>query len=130
MTDLYKNIKKRRLELQMTQSELARKVGYADKGMISRIENGKVDLSQSQIFKFAEALEIEPSVLMGWDEIDFFTYPTNPKDYEGLFLQMDPAFHKGDREEALARTLYELYQKASPEIQQAVDVLLKVDKHS
>ena len=68
MIALYRNIKNRRLELKMTQTELAEKVGYADKGMISRIENGKVDLSQSQVLKFAEVLEVSPSYLMGWQE--------------------------------------------------------------
>lgn len=67
MNALYQNIKNRRLELGMTQSELAHKVGYADKGMISRIENGKVDLSQSQVYKFAEALTVDPYELMGWN---------------------------------------------------------------
>lgn len=112
--DLYNNIKNRRTELNMTQTELAQKVGYADKGMISRVENGKVDLSQSQIIKFAKALDIDPGVLMGWNE---------------LFVEVGP--QKGDREEALreqAKRLYEHYQKASPEIQKAVDLLLKSDK--
>lgn len=113
--DLYNNIKNRRIELNMTQTELAQKVGYADKGMISRVENGKVDLSQSQIIKFAEALDIDPGTLMGWNDI-----------------LIEVAQSKGDREEAhlieYAKRLYELYQKASPEIQKAVDVLLKADK--
>lgn len=71
MTELYRNIKNRRLELKLTQTELAEKVGYADKGMISRVENGKVDLSQSQILKFADALETTPSQLMGWESKEF-----------------------------------------------------------
>ena len=66
MNELYINIKNRRLQLKMTQTELAKKVGYADKGMISRVENGKIDLSQSQIMKFADALETDPASLMGW----------------------------------------------------------------
>lgn len=112
--ELYSNIKNRRLELKMTQTELAQKVGYADKGMISRVENGKVNLSQSQIIKFADALEVEPSSLMGWNDLSTEIIPV-----------------KGDREEALTRVakqLFEHYQKASPEVQQAVDLLLKVDK--
>jgi transcriptional regulator with XRE-family HTH domain len=68
MLELYKNIKKYRLEKQMSQSRLAELVGYSDKGMISRIENGKVDLPQSQIKKFADALNVSPAKLMGWDE--------------------------------------------------------------
>lgn len=55
MLDLYKNIKDRRLQLGLTQSELAAKLGYSDKTMISKIENGMVDMTQSRIIKFAEA---------------------------------------------------------------------------
>ena len=46
MLQLYANIKKRRLELEMTQSDLAQKMGYADKSMIAKIEKGTVDLPQ------------------------------------------------------------------------------------
>ena len=118
MVELYENIKKRRMELGMTQTELANKVGYSDKGMISKVENGKVDIPQSQILKFAKALDTTPGYLMGWsDETSILVEPKEPQ---------------GDREEAhlieYAKRLYELYQKASPEIQKAVDVLLKADQ--
>lgn len=66
--ELYQNIRNRRIELNLSQSELASKVGYKDKGSISRIENGSLDLTQSQILKFADALECSPSYLMGWDD--------------------------------------------------------------
>ena len=65
--ELYQNIKNRRIELNLSQSELASKVGYRDKGSISRIENGTLELTQSQIVKFAEALECTPAYLMGWE---------------------------------------------------------------
>jgi transcriptional regulator with XRE-family HTH domain len=65
--ELYQNIKNRRTELRMSQSELASKVGYKDKGSISRIESGSLDLTQSQIEKFAKALECSPAYLMGWE---------------------------------------------------------------
>ena len=68
MIDLYKNIKKRRTELHMTQSELAEKLGYADKSMIAKIEAGKVDLQRSKIIAFAKALETTPAILMGWTD--------------------------------------------------------------
>lgn len=70
MLELYKNIKKRRLELNMTQSDLAKKLGYADKSMIAKIEKGIVDLPQSKIVAFAEALESTPEILMGWRNTD------------------------------------------------------------
>lgn len=66
MIKLYENIKNRRIELNLSQTELALRVGYKDKGSISRVENGKLDLSQSMIEKFAEALECSPAYLMGW----------------------------------------------------------------
>ncbi len=68
MIDLYRNIKKRRLEIGMTQAELAEAVGYADKTMISKIERGVVDLTQSKIMAIAEALKTTTRELMGWDE--------------------------------------------------------------
>ena len=68
MLELYKNIKKRRLELGMTQSDLAEKLGYSDKSMIAKIESGKVDLAQSRIIAFADALRVTPSDLMGWTD--------------------------------------------------------------
>lgn len=68
MEDIYKRIKSLRQANKMTQSELAEKVGYADKTMVSRVENGKIDLSQSQIVKFAKALNTTPGFLMGWKE--------------------------------------------------------------
>lgn len=136
MTDLYKNIKNRRIELNMTQTELAKKVGYADKGMISRVENGKVDLSQSQIMKFAEALSTDPAVLMGWDVLFEKTKSLPILDVSTITNDQIPTLpdliNLGDRKEAhlieYAKRLYEKYQAASPEIQQAVDLLLKTDK--
>lgn len=65
MLELYKNIKKRRLELNMTQTDLAKAMGYADKSMIAKIEKGIVDLPLSKIELFADALNTSPSELMG-----------------------------------------------------------------
>ena len=67
MLKLYENIKNRRLELGLTQSQLAEKLGYADKSMIAKIEKGQVDLPQSKIVAFAEALYMDPSDLMGFE---------------------------------------------------------------
>lgn len=51
----------------MTQTDLALKMGYADKSMIAKIEKGNVDLPQSKILAFANVLETTPGELMGWD---------------------------------------------------------------
>ena len=60
-------IKQRRLELNMSQDDLAKKTGYKTKSAISRIESGQRDLTQSQIEIFSKALDTTPSFLMGWE---------------------------------------------------------------
>ena len=68
MLRLYINIKERRRDLGLSQEELAKKVGYRDRTSIAKIEAGEVDLSQSRIDAFAQALETTPAYLMGWDD--------------------------------------------------------------
>ena len=68
MLELYKNIKRRRIELGMTQDELAKLTGYTDRSSITKIEAGKVDLPQSKIMQFAEVLNVSPTALLGWED--------------------------------------------------------------
>lgn len=110
MLDLYSNIKKRRLELGLTQSELAEKLGYSDKSMIAKIESGKVDLAQSKIVAFADALQVTPAYLMGWESDDdssgsdgHYTNPETAATAQELF----------DRPEM--RILFDAAQDAKPE---------------
>lgn len=64
------NIKKRRKELNLTQEELASAVGYTSKSTISRIEKGDIDLSQSMLVAFANALHTTTAELLGDDTND------------------------------------------------------------
>lgn len=66
-TNIGSRIKARRQELQMSQRELASRMGYTDHTTITRIEAGKVDPPQSRIAQFAKALGTTPGHLMGWD---------------------------------------------------------------
>jgi transcriptional regulator with XRE-family HTH domain len=50
--------------------------------MISKVENGKVDIPQSLIFKFAKALKTTPAYLMGWASADYVL-----SDEENLLIQ-------------------------------------------
>lgn len=50
MLALYDNIKKRRMELGMTQDDLAKLTGYTDRSSIAKIEAGKVDLTSPAFF--------------------------------------------------------------------------------
>lgn len=60
-------IRKRRVELNMSQSELARKVGYKTRSSINKIELGERDVPRAQIIAIAEALRTTPSYLAGWE---------------------------------------------------------------
>lgn len=65
MLNLYRNIKRYRLDLGMSQEELAQKTGYKSRTSIAKIEKGLVDLPQSKIALFAKALNVDTEVLMG-----------------------------------------------------------------
>lgn len=80
MLKLYENIKICRKAAKMTQEELARRTGYTDRSSIARIEKGEIDLPQSKIKQFAEALGTTPGHLMGWD--------AEPEDLGGLAAQV------------------------------------------
>ena len=69
MSEVGKNIARRRKALGITQEELAKKMGYKSKSTINKIELGINDVVQSKVVKFAEVLETTPSVLMGWQEM-------------------------------------------------------------
>lgn len=68
MTNIGKNILNRRKELNLTQEELAIRMGYKSKSTINKIETGINDIPQSKIVKFAEVLQTTPADLMGWKE--------------------------------------------------------------
>lgn len=53
----------------LTQSELAKLIGYNCKASISKIENDILDINQSTVVALAKALNTTPSVIMGWEEI-------------------------------------------------------------
>lgn len=65
--DLFKRIKARREELNMSQEDLAKLMGYKSRSSINKIELGENDIPQSKIKAFADALRTTPAYLMGWD---------------------------------------------------------------
>ncbi len=96
MLDLYVNIKNRRKELGMTQTELAEKTGYSNKSSIATIEAGKTDLPLSKVKEFAKALDCSADYLMGWDnENDFnpvediLDVPIDLKKFKDKYVQQN-----------------------------------------
>lgn len=65
---IYERIRQLRIDAGMSQEDLARAMGYKDRSMITKIESGKVDISQKKIISFARVLNTTPSYLMGWTD--------------------------------------------------------------
>lgn len=84
--DLHQRIKQRRIELGMSQEELAFKLGYKSRSSINKIEMGDNDIPQSKILAFANALDTTPSYLLGLDS-DEKTPPTYLVDINDIVLQ-------------------------------------------
>lgn len=54
-------IRQRRIELGLTQEQLAQKLGYKGKSAINKIELNKNDVNQKTLKRFSEALDVPPS---------------------------------------------------------------------
>lgn len=114
MLELYENIKKFRTMKGWSQNELALRVGYSDKSMISKIENGLVDLSQSQILRFADELGVTPSDLMGWKD-EYYEDTKAAEMAQRLFEDRD------------MRLLFDAAKDSRPEdLQMATDLLKRL----
>lgn len=93
----------RRTELQLTLKEIADFVGVSE-ATVQRWESGAIkNLRQDKIARLAQALRISPSVLMGWEPIG--------KTSEQRAVEDD--------------AIIAAYKKASPEIQEAIQRILK-----
>ena len=104
-TGLGERLKKKRKELGLSQEELAKRLGLKSKSTICKIERGDDNLTTTAIRKYANALNVEPGYLMGWEEVEVQAVT--------------------DEERIKAERLYDLYTKSSLEVQQAVELMLK-----
>ena len=175
-------IKSRREQLGMSQDELAKKVGYASRSSINKIELSR-DLPLKKVDLIARALETSPSYIMGWvnnsdpdyedssegkketkqmslstpireifgkNEAESTYYedksqlrirssesiaPSLPTSYnvqqisDALNIYADITSHSTDPNEIeRALNFISAYQQASPEIQAAIDTLLKASQ--
>lgn len=88
-------IRQRREELGLTQMQLAYKMGYNTRSSISRTEQAGDDIGTNRIVKFAEALNVSPAYLMGWedDKPPKTDYQIQLSDQETLLIE---AFRSSD----------------------------------
>jgi transcriptional regulator with XRE-family HTH domain len=110
-------IRKRRLELGLTQDELAERLGYKGRTSVCVVETGGDNVTTTKVKKFAMVLGVSPAYLMGWEEEEGYTNEVPVANIE--FAKG----HKADIEKAME--LYTAYTKASPEVQSAVELILK-----
>ena len=66
--EIGERIKLRREELNMTQDELAKKVGYTSRSSVAKVESNANGMLQSKLALFAKALNTTPAYLMGWED--------------------------------------------------------------
>lgn len=62
-------IKNRREALNLSQDELAKRLGYKSRSSINKIERDASGLPQSKIAAIANALQTTPAYIMGWEEV-------------------------------------------------------------
>ena len=87
MADIGNRIMKRRMELGMSQEDLAKKVGYKDRSSIAKIESGERDIRQNKVILFANALHTTPQWLMGYEETKNAPAESESAEMRGLFEQ-------------------------------------------
>lgn len=107
-------IKQRRIELGLTQEEVAKKCGYKSRSSVNKIELSR-DLPLNKVELMANALECSPGYLMGWTD----------DNVEMEYELRNGNIVKENKHEKKALELYEKYEKADPNIKAAIEALLK-----
>jgi transcriptional regulator with XRE-family HTH domain len=120
-------IRQRREELNMTQGELAKKVGYTSRSSIAKIEANANGMLQSKLILFAKALQVTPAYIMGWEDI----LESETNDSAEKVQKRDDAIAdiilKARRDEDLIELMRELCD-LSPEHRQSVKAFLTLLK--
>ena len=115
----------------MTQEELAAKMGYKGKSSVCAAETGGDNVTTTKVKKYAQALGVTAEYLMGWDEFTIVHDGNIIYDKDELKNELKKEIEKEKViENEKAQELYSLYEKASPEIQSAVELLLRSAQHS
>lgn len=90
METMGKNIRRRREQLGLTQKELAEMTGYTSKTSVTKIEQGKVDLTQSKIIAFSKALQCSVDDILEGTEIDILVDDS----FIGIKVMLEKTFSK------------------------------------
>ena len=111
----------RRKELNMTQEELAKKLGYKSKSSINKIELQWSNVPLSKLEKIAAALDCDPAYLMGWDEQE------EKQSRQTDLINGDPVLTRiveQARDNPRIRMLFSLTEDATPEdVEAAIKII-------
>lgn len=102
--------------LGMTQDDLALKMGYTGKSSISKIESSGDKITLKKIEKIAPFLHTSKEYLLGWVDDPVEKHETPP---------VGVVIGRNSQEIKEAFALYDAYKRAIPQVQSAVDALLK-----
>lgn len=105
MSTIGDRIKARRLELDMSQDELARLVGYKSRSSINKIESDGRLLPQRKIMEIANALNTTPAYIMGWEEsneTEAPSVPLTPRDERQIAADLEKMLADLDSKNAMA----------------------------
>ena len=105
MTTIGDRIKARRLELDMSQDELARLVGYKSRSSINKIESDGRLLPQRKIMEIAYVLNTTPAYIMGWEESNETESPSvtlTPRDERQIAADLEKMLADLDSKNAMA----------------------------
>jgi len=112
-------IKQRRMDLNMSQDALARKMGYSTRNAIYQFEK-KDNMKLSIIKKFAEALDTSVGYLAGWEDAE-----GNPIEIKlDVTLDFDPTAYRKDFLER-AVSYYKKINQLPPEYQTELENYLE-----
>lgn len=116
MQTIGERIKARREQLQLSQDELAKKLGYKSRSSINKIEMDSRNLTQSKIKAIADALDTTPSYIMGWDTKDESVISSDLIDEKGMNMNspQKQALSEGEK------MLLELFRKVPEDKQKMV----------
>lgn len=106
---IYERIRQLRIDAGMSQDDLAKAMGYSDRSMITKIESGKVDISQKKIIAFARVLNTTTAYLMGLDENADEPSATIPRTPEARLLARGVDKMTAEQRETIINIMNGLY---------------------
>lgn len=126
-------IKQRRLELGLSQEDLAKRLGNKSRASVCTVEKDKEDLTTDRIRKYAEALETTPAYLMGWtDKVELPSKNDSMDKVMELSKQFAERFSEYPEEEV--KRVFDLLtqiEHATPETRLMIEKFLEsIQQHS